>query len=142
MVNETQNRGNGNREDIRRVVRHHLGGGLAQEFLKPGNSFDDALARTVIRDEGQLYSITTLYQWMESFNDRGLFSTRKKALIHLLIGFNAVNGFNRSLAAMVGTGIYLPEGAGIKLSKDERKALTELQKARKGIKDEGEESEE
>jgi hypothetical protein len=114
---------------------------LAQEFITPGKAFDEALARTTIRDEGQLYSICLLHQWMEAFNERHLFDTRIQALCHLLTGFNAIGGINRSIAAMVGTGIYLPDGAGVKLSKQDREALTELQRMRYAGKDKNNEGE-
>lgn len=114
---------------------------LAQEFISPGKAFDEALARTTIRDEGQLYSICLLHQWMETLNWNGIFDKEIQALCHLLTGFNAVGGINRSISAMVGTGIYLPEGAGVKLSKQDREALTELQRMRYAGKDKNNEGE-
>jgi hypothetical protein len=114
---------------------------LAQEYIIPGKSFEEALARTTIRDPNFLNNIVQLHSQMMMFNKNGLFDDRIKALINLLNGQNSLQGFNRSLSAMVGTGIYYPEGAGIKMSKEDRKNFNEAQKMKygKGDKEDKEE---
>ena len=103
---------------------------LPMEYMIPGKTFEDALARTTLPDRNQLNAIIQLYDWMESFDENERFRNAKQSVVDLLVGYNALNGFNRSLAAMTHTGIYLPEGAGIKMSKEDRKAFTESQRMR------------
>lgn len=143
-------RGNGHKtqpSDFTGVVKIPKDQGqLPKEFITPGHTFEEALAKTTIRDPNQLYNIVLLYDQLNEFDEvteeypKGIMYNEKQALVNLLIGFNAINGFNKSLAAMTGTGIYLPEGAGIKMSKEDRKALTELQRMKMSQKGKEEDS--
>lgn len=101
-------------------------GQLANEFITAEKSFDAQLAKSCIADEQLKNDIITYYAQLRMFE----MTEEINQLTSWLIGSSAVGGFNRSIAAMVGTGIYVPEGAGIKLSKDNQKALMELQKER------------
>ena len=97
---------------------------LPQEFITVGRSFDDALGRCVLRDDNQRNAVILYKAQLELFEMWDEIGD----LISWLNASAAVGGFNRSLAAMTYTGIYVPEGAGIKLHKDNQKALMELQK--------------
>jgi len=101
-------------------------GQLAQEFITVGKSFEEALGRCVIRDDTQKNAIIIYKAQLEMFG----MITEIQDLTNFLNAAAAVGGFNRSTAAMVGTNIFLAEGAGIELSKDTRKALMELQRQR------------
>jgi hypothetical protein len=114
---------------------------LAQEYIIPGKNFEEALARTTIRDPNFLNNIVQLKAQMDMFNKEGLFNDRIKALVNLLNGQNALNGINRSLSAMVGTGIYFAEGAGIKMSKEDKERLQETQRIKYGAKRDDKEGE-
>jgi len=101
---------------------------LPQEFITVGKDFEEALGRAVIRDDKQRSAIIFLKARYDRHPKMGL--PRLANLTSWLNSGPAVGGFNRSLAAMTYTGIYVPEGAGIKFSKDNQKALMELQKER------------
>jgi len=108
------------------VIKIAQPGQLAQEFITVGKSFEEALGRCVIRDDEQKNAIIIYKAQLEMFD----MINEVKDLTNLLNAASAVGGFNRSLSAMVGTQIFVPEGAGIKLSKENQKALMELQKQR------------
>ena len=131
MLTETSTEPEGQKKrlpkrDIAGVIHIAQPGQLAQEFITAGKSFEEALGRCTIRDDEQKNAIIiykaqlTMFLMVDEITD----------LTNLLNAASAVGGFNKSLAAMVGTGIYVPEGAGIKLSKENQKALIELQKQR------------
>jgi hypothetical protein len=105
---------------------------LAQEYIIPGKNFADAAARTTIRDPNFATDVVLLKGQMEIFNGTGLFNSRIDDIVNLLNIQNSLNGFNRSLSAMVGTGIYYPEGAGIKMSKEDKKNYMDTQKMKYG----------
>lgn len=130
MVTQTYNKDGqkkmpqkGSVEGVLHVVQP---GQLAKEFITTGESFNEALGRCTIRDDEQKNAVIiykaqlALFGMLEEIED----------LTNWLNAGSAVGGFNRSLAAMVATGIYVPEGAGIKISKENQKALMELQKQR------------
>ena len=139
----TDNKTNGKRRmpksgSVDGVVKIAQPGQLAQEFITASKSFDEALAKTTIRDEQLRNDIIVYKAQLELFE----MTDEINQLTSWLTGSAAIGGFNRSIAAMVGTGIYVPEGAGIKLSKDNQKALMELQKERAMAKrDDGQEKE-
>lgn len=97
---------------------------LPQEFITIGRSFEEALGRCTIRDEEQKNAIIIYKAQLEMFE----MLDEIQDLTNWLNASSAVGGYNRSLSAMTYTGIYVPEGAGIKLSKDNQKALSEVQK--------------
>lgn len=99
---------------------------LPQEFITIGRSFDEALGRCVLRDDDQRNSVILYKAQLEMFKMFG----EIKDLTSWLNASAAVGGFNRSLAAMTYTGIYVPEGAGIKMNKESQKALIEMQQVR------------
>ena len=108
------------------VVQFVGQGQLPQEFLTIGKDFDETLGRCVLRDDWQRNCVILYKAQLELF---GMWDEIKD-LTSWLNASAAVGGFNRSLAAMTYTGIYVPEGAGIKLGKDQQKSLMELQKLR------------
>jgi len=97
---------------------------LAKEFITIGQSFEEALGRCVLRDDEQKNAIVIYKAQLEMF---GMWDEIDD-LTNFLNASAAVGGFNRSLAAMTETGIYVADGAGIKLGKESQKALMELQK--------------
>ncbi len=108
------------------VIKIEGQGQLPKEFITIGRDFDDALGRCVLRDDNQRNAVILYKAQLELFE----MWEEIKDLTSWLNSSVAVGGFNRSLAAMTYTGIYVPEGAGIKLSKENQKALMELQKQR------------
>lgn len=124
MTTESKNKANGNqgKRSLAGVVQLANQTQLPGEFLKIGKDFEEALGRCVIRDDYQKNCIILYKAQLELF---GMYSEIQD-LTNWLNASGAVGGFNRSLAAMTYTGIYLAEGAGIKLGKDQQKALHEL----------------
>lgn len=108
------------------VLKIVKSGELAQEFITVGKSFEEALGRCTLRDDEQRNAIIIYKAQLELFD----MEEEIKDLTNWLNAGAAVGGFNRSLAAMVGTGIYYPVGAGIKVNKEDQKALMEIQKQR------------
>jgi len=101
---------------------------LAQEFITVGKSFEEALGRCSIRDDEQRNAIIIYKAQLDLFD----MTNEVQDLTNWINAGSAIGGFNRSLAAMVGTGIYYPVGAGIKVGKEDQKALMEIQKQREG----------
>jgi hypothetical protein len=99
---------------------------LPQEFITIGKSFEEALGRCVLRDDAQKNAVIIYKAQLELFE----MWDEIQDLTNWLNASAAVGGFNRSLAAMTYTQIYVPEGAGIKVSKENQKALMEMQKQR------------
>lgn len=116
----------GERGSIEGVVKIVGQTQLPQEFITIGKSFEEALGRCTIRDDEQKNAIVIYKAQMEMF----VMWEEIKDLTNWLNASAAVGGFNRSLAAMTYTRVYVPEGAGIKISKDNQKALIEMQKQR------------
>jgi len=112
--------------DVQGVIKIEGQGQLPQEFLTVGRDFDEALGKSTIRDDKQRNAIILYKAQLEMFQMWEEISD----LTSWLNASGAVGGFNRSLAAMTYTGVYVPEGAGINLSKDTRKNLMEIQKLR------------
>ena len=131
MTTDTSVKNDGHRKmppkgDIAGVIHIAQPGQLAQEFITVGKSFEEALGRCVIRDDEQKNAIIIYKAQLEMFD----MITEIADLTSWLNAASAVGGFNRSLSAMVGTNIFVAEGAGIKLSKENQKALMEMQKQR------------
>jgi len=99
---------------------------LPQEFIKVGKDFEEALGRCVLRDDNQKTDIILYKAQLDLFN----MTDEVKNLTAWLNASPAVGGFNRSLAAMTYTGIYVPEGAGVKMSKESHKLIMEAQQAK------------
>jgi len=108
------------------VLKIVKSGELAQEFITVGKSFEEALGRCSIRDDEQRNAIIIYKAQLDLFE----MVDEVEDLTNWVNAGSAVGGFNRSLAAMVGTGIYYPVGAGIKVGKEDQKALMEIQKQR------------
>lgn len=129
-----ENRGNGKKQIRVESAKDGIGGvvkivgqsQLPQEFITIGKSFEEALGRCVIRDERLKNAIILYKAQLELFD----MDDEIQDLTNLLNAGAAVGGFNRSLAAMAHTMIYVPEGAGVKVSKETQKALTEINKQR------------
>ncbi len=117
-------KGNGHHGDVNSVVKIVGQTQLPQEFITIGKTFEDALGRCTLRDDKQKSAVITYKAQLEMF---GLFE-RIQDLTNWLNASSAVGGYNKSLAAMTYTGIYVPEGAGIKLSKQGSKEYIEAQK--------------
>jgi len=97
---------------------------LPQEFITVGKSFEEALGRCTLRDDRQKNAIIIYKAQLEMFK----MSDQIQDLANWLNASSAVGGINKSLAAMTYTGIYVPEGAGIKLSKQGSKEYMEAQR--------------
>ena len=104
---------------------------LPEEFIKIGKEFDDALGKAVLRDEEQRNSLVLTKAWLLR---HGLIE-EVEILTNWLASGPAIGGFNRSLAAMAYTGIYTPEGAGLKTSKESQKAMQELRQEKQKAKE-------
>ena len=128
-MQKTEERGN-HKGSIDGVIKLEGQGGLAREFLSIGRDFDEALGRCVLRDDNQRNAIILYKAQLEMFE----LWEEIQELTSWLNASAAVGGFNRSLAAMTETGIFIAEGAGIKLSKENAKMLTEIQRAREAAK--------
>ncbi len=108
------------------VVKIVQQGQLPIEFITIGKSFEEALGRCVLRDDEQKNAVIIYKAQLEMFD----MYEEIQDLTNWLNASAAVGGFNRSLAAMTYSQIYVPEGAGIKVSKENQKALMEMQKQR------------
>ncbi len=126
MVQAQQRTGEKPRGDLAGVVKVVGSSQLPQEFITIGKSFEEALGRCVLRDDAQKNAVIIYKAQLEMF---GMWDEIQD-LTNWLNASAAVGGFNRSLAAMTYTHIYVPEGAGIKVSKENQKALMEMQKQR------------
>ena len=113
------------------VLKIVKSGDLAQEFITVGKSFEEALGRCSIRDDEQRNAIIIYKAQLDLFG----MNNEVQDLTNWVNAGSAVGGFNRSLAAMVGTGIYYPVGAGIKVGKEDQKALMEIQKQKDSRRD-------
>ena len=113
------------------VLKIVKSGDLAQEFITVGKSFEEALGRCSIRDDEQRNAIIIYKAQLDLFE----MINEVQDLTNWVNAGSAVGGFNRSLAAMVGTGIYYPVGAGIKVGKEDQKALMEIQKQKDSRRD-------
>lgn len=114
------------RGDVAGVVKIVGQSQLPQEFITIGKNFEEALGRCVLRDDEQKNAVIVYKAQLEMFE----MWDEIQDLTNWLNASAAVGGFNRSLAAMTYTGIYVPEGAGIRFSKENQKVLKELQKER------------
>ena len=115
-----------NKTNVSSVVKFVGQTQLPQEFITIGKSFEEALGRCTIRDDEQKNAIIIYKAQLEMFE----MWNEIQDLTNFLNASSAVGGYNKSLAAMTHTGIYVPEGAGIKLSKQNQKALADIQKNR------------
>ena len=123
----TNSRHNGHeRGDVDGVIKIERQSQLPQEFITVGRTFEEALGRAVLRDDKQkndviLYAAQLrMFEMWDELDD----------LTAWLNASAAVGGFNRSLAAMTYTGIFVAEGAGIKMDKETTKSLMEIQRLR------------
>jgi len=124
---KTSNRNNHNLGgSVEGVIKIEGQGQLPQEFITIGHSFEEALGRCTIRDDAQKNAIIVYKAQLELFE----MWDEIQDLTNWLNASSAVGGFNKSLAAMTHTMVYIPEGAGIKLDKDSKKALMEMQQMR------------
>lgn len=119
---------NGNRHSkIAGVVHMVNSTQLPQEFITIGKTFEEALGRCRIRDDNQKNFFILYKTQLEEFE----LTDEINELTSLLNASAAVGGFNISAAIMAHTGIYVPEGAGIKLGKEQYKQLMEAQRIRR-----------
>jgi hypothetical protein len=123
-------RNNGHGDKIRQVVRHGTGSSLAQRFIEPPKTYEEAAVSTRISDPNFANNITQLKTQMDMFNNEKtgyLFNSRIDSLRNLLAIRRSLNGIGLSLASMTDVDIYFPAGAGIdskgKSAKDEIKDM-------------------
>ncbi len=128
MTTEVKNNGNGSRGNVAGVVKIVGQSQLPQEFLQIGKFYDEAVGRGVLRDDFQRNAVNKYKFQLDLFFDDNDIEVQN--LTSWLNMSGSVGGFNRSLAAMTYTQVYVPEGAGIKISKENQKALMEMQKQR------------
>ncbi len=126
MKKTNQRDGDKEKGSVQGVIKIEEHGGLAKEFITIGRSFEEALGRCTLRDDEQKNAIIIYKAQLEIFE----MDDEIQDLTNLLNASAAVGGYNRSLASMTETRIYVPEGAGIKMDKGTQKALMELQKTR------------
>ena len=131
LTNQNKDTKHGSLEGVVRDVIANKN--MPMEFITAAKSFEDALARCVIRDEQSLNDIILLY---DQFMDFGMMDEIEILLTKKLIGGTSVGGFNRSLAAMTYSRIYDPQGAGVKSDKNTQKALMEIQRQRRNSDEE------
>lgn len=129
--------GNGKKGSVKSVVRDILNQTqLPMEYILPGKTFDEALAKTTTRDWNQIIAIIQLYHWMDDFDENGIFKEPKQSVINLLIALNTKDGINLNLASMTYSRIYLPQGGGIKMGKQEKEIIESQMKARLSARNE------
>lgn len=115
------------------VVKFPQGQGqLAIKFIEPGKTFDEALTCTRITDPNFLRNIVLLHTKFLRFNEEHLFDPEIKSLVSLLNGIRSINGIGMNLAAMTDVDIYYPQGGGMEMSKDDKKALLEMNRIKHG----------
>lgn len=130
-------RANGKKGSIKSVVKDILNQTqLPLEYILPGKTFPEALAKTTTRDVRRGVAIILLYDWMDDFDEEEIFKKEKQALLNLLTVQNTQDGINLNLASMTYSRIYLPQGGGIKLDKEQKKELAEINRARLATKGE------
>lgn len=123
MTNTTEKGNKNAQRSVTGVVKIAGQSQLPQEFITIGTSFEEALGRCTLRDDRQKNAIILYKAQLDMF---GMIDAVQD-LTNWLNASSAVGGFNKSLAAMTYTGIYVPEGAGIKLSKQGSKEYMEAQ---------------
>lgn len=114
------------KEHTSTVVKIAGMGGLSTEFITAGATLDEAIGRGVVRDDLQKNAIYLYIAQLDMFH----MDPEKEHLRHWLNLSAAVKGFNRSLASMTDVKIYTPEGAGIPMSKNTEKLLSNVYKSR------------
>jgi len=117
-------RNGGDRGDVGNVVKITGLSNLPQEFITAGKTFQETLGRCTIIDERQRSAIILYKAQLDMFT----LTLAIEDLTNWLNASSAVGGYNKSLAAMTHTGIYVPEGAGIRLSKQGSKEYMEAQR--------------
>ncbi len=136
MADKNRSKKGGNGKDnrggsVEGIIEIEGQSNLASEFITIGQSFEEALGRCVLRDDEQKNAIVIYKAQLEMFD----LWEEIADLTNFLNASAAVGGYNRSLAAMTETGIYVAEGAGIKMGKESQKALIELQKIKTAQRD-------
>jgi hypothetical protein len=117
-----KNSNNGHR-DVLNILKLEGSNQLPQEFITVGKTFEEALGRCTIVDQKQRSGIITYKDHLSMFKSTELH--RIPSLTSFLNASSAVGGINKSLAVMAYDGIYVPEGAGIHLSKQGSKEYSE-----------------
>lgn len=92
---------------------------LALEFMTAARNVEEAFARTIFRDHRQLNNGLALHRKLVKFHNTAGLNT----FLCALNGFPSIGGYNRSTAALVGTGIIASEALGVKLGKDSQKFI-------------------
>lgn len=99
-------------------------GKFAQELITAGKTFEEALGRTVFRTERQKVATILLKQHLEEF---GL-TQRINGLTDLMNAAAAVDGVGRRQALQSDIGIYEPNSAGGKLTKQQYEQTMQAQR--------------
>lgn len=111
-----------------------ISGQLAQKFIEPGKTFDEALSNTRITGPNSqqfLRDIVLLHSKMERWNKRHLFDNEIESLVSLLNGIRSIDGIGMNLAAMTDVDIYYPQGGGIELSKEDKQIYADINKSKR-----------
>lgn len=112
--------------DIHGVIQGISQKQLPHEFLTIGKTFEEALGKCVLRDDRQRNAVIIYKAQLEMFG----MTEEIQDLTDWLNASCAVGGYNRSLAAMTWDRIFVTEGAGVKVSKDQQKVLQEIKRER------------
>jgi hypothetical protein len=121
---EARSNGQHGHKDVLNLIKLEGSNQLPQEFITIGKTFEDALGRCTIADAKQRSAIITYKSQLEMFK----MTKRIDDLTNFLNASSAIGGINKSLATMSYVGAFVPEGAGIKLSKQGSKEYIESQK--------------
>lgn len=96
--------------------------GFPAELMTAAKNVEEAISRTVIRDDTQLCKLIALHRKLVKFhNTAGL-----ETLLLFINGMPAISGHNRSLATQAYVGMFYPEASGTKLDKRQREALVQM----------------
>ena len=94
---------------------------LAEQFITAATNIYDAAAKTVFRDYKHVAAFIDIFSWcIRNGCEQGL-----EDLLVTLISLPAIGGYNRSIAAMIATGVISPEAMGVAISKEGMKLIKE-----------------
>jgi len=116
--------GDGNRPDFAGLARRVKQPQTPLEFITPAKTFQEALAKSRLKDDNQRNLAILYYAQLKMFD----MDEEIEDLILSLIATTAVGGHNLNLTAMTHVGIFFPEASGTKLDKDQRKTLADINK--------------
>lgn len=99
---------------------------FATKLLGLSRNVEEAIRRTTLTDEHLHNKVVRLYSWLKEFNCiKGL-----ETLKFWLDGRLAIGGYNFALAIQGHAKIPVPSAMGVKLSKEEKQNIKDVQMAR------------